>query len=310
MIELPNRWTTLLITLLATVAVLGLLFGGVSLPDPIATHWGIDGRPDDSLPKLGLAVGATLPLLALGIASVLATKPRNRVLTLAFGGGLSAMSVCVAWSIRVLNQGASHWTEARNFELSHAALVVLALLLPLGAFFRRYRDVLKDDTNALSAPKLSLKPQERAVWLSSARNNWVKLLAVPALALPWVVDTPPNLSWLVVVGSVGLLILADAFSYLRVRVDRRGVHITYGHLGLIRQHVDLSDVGHAETLDVQPLKHGGWGYRGSLILFRRAAIVIRGGSALRIALSNGRHLTITIDHPSDGVALLNGLAAQ
>jgi hypothetical protein len=133
---------------------------------------------------------------------------------------------------------------------------------------------------------------------------------VPALALPWVVDTPAHLSWLVVVGSVALLILADAFSYLRVRVDRRGVHITYGHLGLIRQHVALSHVGHAETLDVRPLKHGGWGYRGSLLLFRRAAIVIRGGSALRIALSNGRHLTITVDHPSDGVALLNGLTAQ
>ena len=54
------------------------------------------------------------------------------------------------------------------------------------------------------------------------------------------------------------------------------------------------------------MKWGGWGYRGSRVLFRRAAVVIRKGPGLRIVTRDGRSLAITVDDPEGAVAVLRG----
>jgi hypothetical protein len=50
---------------------------------------------------------------------------------------------------------------------------------------------------------------------------------------------------------------------------------------------------------------GGWGYRGSLKLFRRAALATRRGEALEIQLIGKRRFIVTVDNPEDYVAALN-----
>ncbi len=309
MIQTPRRWTALLLAVLASICVLVLLFVDAgTLPDPIATHWGPSGKADGAMGKQALVASMLVLLIGLGTASLLASKPQWRVSTLGLVAGFGAMFTCIAWSVRTLNQGAHHWSDARNMPLFHLLIVVSAMLLPLGWCLIRYRAFFEGSGGGLTVPGLPLKPGERAVWLSSARNEWLWLLVAPALPiLIFTRSAPGHVFWIVLASLVGVGLLADGFSLLRVRIDRTGVCITYGRLGLVRQRVAISEVSHAETLELKPMEHGGWGYRGSLLLMKRAAVVVRAGSALRLTLRNGRHLTVTVDDPAEGAALLNGL---
>jgi hypothetical protein len=82
--------------------------------------------------------------------------------------------------------------------------------------------------------------------------------------------------------------------------------VAYGPLGLPRQRVPLSRIRGARAIHVTPLRHGGWGYRGSLLVFGRAAIVVRGGDGIRVDCDRGR-LVITIDDADTAAGLLNDL---
>ena len=55
-----------------------------------------------------------------------------------------------------------------------------------------------------------------------------------------------------------------------------------------------------------PMEHGGWGYRGSLRLTQRAAVVVRSGLALRLELQGGKRLSITVDDAGTAARLING----
>ena len=66
--------------------------------------------------------------------------------------------------------------------------------------------------------------------------------------------------------------------------------------------LSLADVATIEAIDVTPLRYGGWGYRGSLRLFRRSAVVLRRGPGLRLALNDGRVFVVTVDDPEVAVA--------
>ena len=53
------------------------------------------------------------------------------------------------------------------------------------------------------------------------------------------------------------------------------------------------------------MQTGGWGYRGSLRLFKRAALVTRRGEALELTLTRKRRFIVTVDDPAVFVAALD-----
>jgi hypothetical protein len=55
---------------------------------------------------------------------------------------------------------------------------------------------------------------------------------------------------------------------------------------------------------------GGWGYRGSLKLFRRAAVVTRLGEALQVDLTGARRFCVSVDDPAAFVAALDGASRR
>jgi hypothetical protein len=81
-------------------------------------------------------------------------------------------------------------------------------------------------------------------------------------------------------------------------------------LGLWRTGVALRDVVQAEAIDIRPLEWGGWGYRGSLRLMGRAAVVLRAGPGVRLELRGGRVLAVTVDDAETAAGLLNDLVAR
>ncbi len=107
-----------------------------------------------------------------------------------------------------------------------------------------------------------------------------------------------------------VLVALELFARVRVSVDGRELCIRYGYVGWLRQRIALARIGAARSFRLEPMEHGGWGYRGSLRLFGRAAVVVRGGPALGLELDAGRRLSITVDDAESAARLINALIAQ
>jgi hypothetical protein len=98
----------------------------------------------------------------------------------------------------------------------------------------------------------------------------------------------------------------ELFSKIRVSVDERAITVRYGHVGWLRQRIRLERIFGAESLEIEAMEHGGWGYRGSVRLLGRAAIVVRSGSAVRLDLGAGKRLVISVDDADTASRLING----
>ena len=84
----------------------------------------------------------------------------------------------------------------------------------------------------------------------------------------------------------------------------RGLEIVYGPRGVVRQVFGPDQVEGAYARHLSFAEMGGWGYRGSLRLIRRAALVTRRGDALELQLSRQRRFIVTVDRPDDFVSAL------
>ena len=98
-----------------------------------------------------------------------------------------------------------------------------------------------------------------------------------------------------------------AFGSIRVATNQRGLTVFYTPLAWPRTQVPLERIVAAEAIDVSPMKHGGWGYRGSLKLFGMAAVVLRKGEGIRLELDNGKLFVVTVDDADTGAGVLNDL---
>jgi len=77
------------------------------------------------------------------------------------------------------------------------------------------------------------------------------------------------------------------------------LEIRYGAAGWPRQHFPSHKIA-SVTIDedIKPRRWGGWGYRGSLTLLRRAGLISRRGEGVVVTMSNNARLAITIDDPA------------
>ncbi len=304
----PRRWVGLIAAAFSTLVIVTLFASSWErLPEPMATHWPLQGGPDGSMPRLVISAALTVVPWGVALAALLAKSRQARASLLTITFIFSAFFSVIAWSLVTLNRGADDWREAASIPWYHL-LVLLGFGVGPGLAARQIYRPYFTAKDAGAAPALSLTAEQRAVWLGSAHNHWLWLLAaLPLVAATFTSRASTSLAVTTSAVAVATLFLADAFSMVRVKVDRNGVTITCGHLGLVRRKVPLADINHAEVFDLVPMAHGGWGYRGSLWLMKRAAIVVRGGSALRLALQSGRELSVTVDDAVDAASLINGM---
>jgi hypothetical protein len=307
---------------LLAVAALGLLAVAVPmlllssrLPEPIAVHWSADFEPDGSrtqraaiVPPTIIIAGAFL-LSLLGSGHAYAAGRAGRVAIVTFASGVAAATNT---AIILRNLDKAVWSDAGSQTASFlifqfgAPFIVAALAYALA--WRAWRDVLPPP--ATRGPALPLADGARAYWSGVASNRWLLAIGVYLLfqalllhaLLPQLRALP---MWL------GLHVLTFAvlefFSRIRVTVDDRGLAVRYGNLGLWTRRVPLGQITAANAIELDALTHGGWGYRGGLILLGKAAIVVRSGPALRLALRGGQTLFVTVDDAATAARLLNAL---
>jgi hypothetical protein len=147
----------------------------------------------------------------------------------------------------------------------------------------------------------------RAAWTGRARLAWWLPLVLIAIGVILVVSARSLVGAL---PAALLLLVYLAFGWIKVTVDVRGLQIRYGVLPRPVTSVPLDDIRRAERIDLVPLQWGGWGYRGSRKAFGRAAVVLRGGDAIKLQLTDGGEFAVTVDDAATGAALLADLLAQ
>lgn len=298
--------------LLASVAPFAAAW--TRLPEPMASHWSLSGAPDGSLPRLSLLVlhAASAALAAIG--AVVAVRrapgpPGSIAPAVAMSAFLGALFALLALTVVWLNLDAASWREARHLPIWAIAGVLVASggVAVLARRAARRLESAADPGRAVRA-SVGLGAGERAYWAAGARNGVVgaaSVALVVAAVAAALVASPQLAALLLLVAAV-----TGTFARGRVQVDAEGLRVALGPWSFPRLRVPLARIREARAIRVTPLRHGGWGYRGSLRLFGRAAVVIRGGPALELDLERNRTLVITVDDPATAAGLINDLAAR
>lgn len=296
--------------LVATVAV--TLLGRAGLPDRVATHFGLDGRPDGTMARnlfCWALLNAAVAFAIVGLAA--AWRVRGRTVLAPW----SAIAAFLGW----LTTGIGLWTVVTQRGLADPALAggpsVLALSAIIGtalavaiaaatAALREPAPII----DPVNAPRLGLGSEETAVWTRRLSSPWPLLVALAGVGCA--VAGVAVGQWVLLGTGLVLAVVGVEIHTIRVTVDRRGLAVGWGPLGLPRTRIPTARIAAASGIDVKPSQWGGWGYRGSLRFMGKAAAVIRGGPGIRLDLRDGRTFAVTIDDPDSGAALINDYIAR
>ena len=320
-----NEWTRRALlgaVIPAAVAALGLatyLAYRSDLPERVASHYSIAGRPDGSMTteQFLIAVGLLMVLGWGACAFIALTLRRFQPMvapTLSFVGAfLVALGSGILATTAIGQRGLDSWQDA---SLSPWALIpwLAGSLLVSSAAARIASSLphLADTGGDTAPPAMDLAPGERAFWTSTLSAGWPLLLGA-AVLVAGVVLAQFMEQWIRLwITTVLLLpgIAITTFSRIRVTADRSGLTVRYGFLGWPRTSVPLHRIATARAIDVHPTEWGGWGYRGNLTLMNRAAVVLRAGPGLRLDLHDGKVFVVTIDDPDTPARLLNAEATR
>ncbi|MFI0468155.1 DUF1648 domain-containing protein [Saccharopolyspora sp. 5N102] len=297
------------------VAVAAVLYFGIRafrdrLPDPIASHWGFAGAPDDSTSLASFLIFVPVGWLVLGSAAAgYGARGWRRRRTRAAAGAIIATGALFMIGLAALtvwaNLDVAEWRQARSMNWQVIPVLLIAALagrLGWVAFHRGPDEAAQD---ADEGPELALQPGQRAVWLASVSSpalragGWLVLLAAAATAvfLPWPIVLAPLLA-----GAACL-----ALSSARVQIDERGVRVAFGPQRWPSRLIPLAKIDGARVETRRPLEVGGWGYRA---LPSSTAIMLRGGECLVLRLTSGRDFYISVDHAERGAELINALVTE
>ena len=270
------------------VLALGVAFAD-SMPDPIATHWGLSGRPDGSMPLWwGLSIAPLVAGIGVFVSTGREQTQRRRGMIGAIGLGLVLQLVVIYG-----NAGASRWTEARSIPL-WSVLLLVGVALAAAWYVERHRTPIPPALLVPPALREAFPPGRRAVWSSSATNRWLLLLAV-GVVLGCLVG---QLYVPALIASAGLF-----GTSLRVTAGANGVAVS-GAVPLGRKRYPLDTIASAAVGEHRSLSYG---YRGGRKVFGHAVWAVRRGATLVLHLTDGTSLAITVDDAAAGVDLINGL---
>src|SRR3954447_15995676 len=154
------------------------------------------------------------------------------------------------------------------------------------------------------------------VWTGRATNRFQWVLALVGAACvalgielavdsAWTSGTAPLVMSVVGCIAAGLLVPFGtlAFVHVALKVDKEGLEVRGGHIGLPRRRIPLSQVVGAEFAPhVTPRHWGGWGYRWRPEM--GTAVVVRRGEGIVLSLWDGHTFTITVDNAESAVRVI------
>ncbi len=282
------------------------------LPDPIASHWGVGGKPD-GFSSVGGAIGL---LLGLGGGLVLlfggATWGMGRTSVIRRIAAASTVWAALFMSLVILGTLYIQLDlpDARDAGGVNGVMLVALLgsLLPaivVAAVLPGDERLPTTAPVAADAPRVKLVDGERATWIGRVSSPVAFVIAVPVLILSVVMVVIAQ-AWAMLAISVAVMVTVVTLSAFVVRVDRAGLTIRSA-LGWPRYRVPLDEVVRADVTQVSPVKDfGGWGWRVGKD--GRVGVVLRKGDSLLVERTGGRSIVVTVDRADQAAGLLNALA--
>lgn len=117
------------------------------------------------------------------------------------------------------------------------------------------------------------------------------IVVVGGLALSWSLR-----SVVMAVAAVVVGLLMVQFRRITITVDDTHLRTAFAWPGFIRVRIPLAEIERLEYVpDLRPVRYGGWGYRGSLRVLKKAAVVLRRGPGVIFALTGNRRYIVTVD---------------
>jgi hypothetical protein len=278
-----------------------------SLPDPLAVHWDLNGRVDNTAGLAAFFTGTLVAAAVLALGSLAATylahspiAGRLLAALLSFGSWMAAAT----WTVTIASSAGVTRAADTDLRWYAVALMILApLLLGLVAWLVLPGTWQHPDTPAPSS-SIEFAPGESVVWIDRVGTPWVRqvsvIAAVTAVVMFWL--APPVTSPLAIV-AVALALISD----VTVRIDADGVHTLWGPFGWPRPRIPLQQITAARAEHIRPREWGGWGYRVSP---RGVAAVIRRGPGLVVSRTGRPDYAVTIPHAAAGAEVLNALMVR
>lgn len=302
---LPPR--ELVLPALATIAVVVMpLLVWSRLPDPIAIHWGLDGRPDGSAPLIVdvVLMGVLTALMTfLPLVAVLRGDRRTARTMLALSFSLGSLFVLLRLRTIGLNLDVEEWTEAGSLSLFDIALL-LVLVAPaalLGwSLGGRHPDLPRTQHAVLPQ---ALPPGGHLVWVGNQTWSVARGLGPALVATGGAVTAIRVAAETLVIGGTLVLVggLIWWFTSITVAVGPSGLKVRFGPVGWPAIRVSLDEIERVEVEDVEPLSYGGWGYR---VMPGVRAVVIRRGVGMRIVRRSRPDLVVTVDDAGTAAGVL------
>ena len=138
-------------------------------------------------------------------------------------------------------------------------------------------------------------------WEGSSESAWFRWggVALLAVGVGFGAAALVAVAFAFVVSGGALLLLER----VEVRVDEHGLRAR-SRWGWPSVHFPLDEIEGATAIDVRPGRWGGWGYRGSVSLFHRAAWILHRGPGIKLDLTRSRVFVVVVDDAEAGAAAL------
>lgn len=299
---------------ITAIAVVVLLTWLPTLPQQVATHWGVSGAdgfgPPSTYLWLLIGIGLGLPVLMaiVTLASVGAHWGGAARLMGALAAGMSVFAVVMSLGSLAIQRDLTDISDVPGIggvmALSFAGLVAVG-----GIVWAVQPRVRLEQARTLE-PRYSvhIAKGERVVWVATTTMPrgalaflLFVLLGLVALAAYMLVAGVEG-GWIValVVVVVGFALAATAS--FRVTITPEGFSAR-ALLGWPRIRIPLDEVESARAVDISPFgEFGGWGWR--IAVDGRTGIVMRRGSAIEVSRQGRRPFIVTIDGAEEAAALL------
>lgn len=313
------HWIPLAVTVAAIAVGLTAVWAvRDQLPDPVARHWGADGRPDGFSSLRAHLVFATLfPLLMavllLGLGA--ATRQLRALGPVAAGMSVFLSTLFFGGTVAQRGQQASSAADV-GWPVWAGAAAGAATGLLVWLATRDTRHHVATAAPAPGAPRVRVDPGTRVAWTGSTRAStgvWVSAVLglLPMLVMGAVFWAMGNRSMglFMLALEVPMVLLLSALR-CRVTIDARGVRAL--GLGLVPWvRVPLEQIEQATISTVSPLgDFGGWGYRGSLDGSGGWGLVTAEGEAVVLERAGRGPLFITVDHAREAAGVVNTLLSR
>lgn len=297
-------WTAASLTFIPTAAlIVARLLWGDQLPHTVASHWSGSTPDGFATTTTFFAITLAVSLIASVVAAVTAIRASDSAPLLLSVTATAAATSATIWILSVaLTLDAGTPENARIGWW--IALPIAAAMTGIGAWALTSTGGV-DSEPPLPTPTLDtpLTATERAAWIGRAHSVWPWILSAGLTALT--VGTAAYSDWWVAAILLTATVMTAAFASVTVRVDNFGLSIS--SWGVRWKKIAITRVKSASVDAIRPLEWGGYGYR---ITPRGTAVTLRSGEALVLTLDTGRVFAVTVDHPEDGVRLLNSLVQQ